>query len=90
MITEVNGIKVKEVHTVQIEEVGSVYHFDIKFSDNENKYRHITSDYMGDIIAVSSTGNMLQFKFVGLERIYAEKVASRHRVYFNSVEVGIS
>lgn len=90
MITEVNGIKVKEVHTVQIEEVGSVYHFDIKFSDNENKYRHITSDYMGDIIAVSSTGNILQFKFVGLERIYAEKVAARHRVYFNSVEVGIS
>ena len=33
MITEVNGIKVKEVHTVQIEEVGSVYNFDIEFSD---------------------------------------------------------
>ena len=90
MITEVNGIKVKEVHTVQIEEVGSMYHFDIEFSDNENKYYHVTSDYMGDIIAVSSTGNILQFEFVGLERIYAEKVAARHRVYFNSVEVGIA
>lgn len=90
MITEINGIKVKEVHTVKIEEVGSVYHFDIEFSDDENKYRHITSDYMNDIIVVSSTGNILQFEFVGLERIYAEKVVARHRVYFNSVEVGIA
>lgn len=90
MITEINGIKVKEVHTVQIEEVGSVYHFDIKFSDNENKYRHITSDYMNDIIVVSSTGNILQFEFVGLERIYTEKVVARHRVYFNGVKVGIA
>ena len=90
MITEINGIKVKEVHTVQIEEVGSVYHFDIEFSDNENKYRHITSDYMEDIIVVSSTGNILQFEFIGLERIYTEKVAARHRVYFNGVKVGIA
>lgn len=90
MIIAVNNMEVKTVHTVQIEEVGSVYHFDIEFSDNENKYRHITSDYMSDIIAVSSTGNILRFEFVGLERIYAEKVVARHRVYFNSVEVGIS
>lgn len=90
MIVEVNGIKVKTIHTVQIEEVGSVYHFDIEFSDNENKYRHITSDYMDDIIVVSSTGNILQFEFVGLERIYTGKVAARHRVYFNGVKVGIA
>lgn len=90
MITEINGIKVKEVHTVQIEEVGSVYHFDIEFSDNENKYHHVTTDYMDNIIVVSSTGNILQFEFVGLERIYAEKVVARHRVYFNGVNVGIA
>lgn len=90
MIVEVNGIKVKTIHTVQIEEVGSVYHFDIEFSDNENKYRHITSDYIDDIIVVSSTGNILRFEFVGLERIYAERVVARHRVYFNGIKVGIS
>ena len=90
MITEINGIKVKTIHATQIEEVGSVYHFDIEFSDSENKYRHITSDYMGDIIVISSAGNILQFEFVGLERIYAEKVVARHRVYFNGIKVGIS
>lgn len=90
MILSINNVAVKEIHTIQIEEVGSVYHFDIEFSDNENKYHHVTSDYMDDIIVVSSTGNILQFEFVGLERIYTGKVAARHRVYFNSVEVGIS
>lgn len=90
MITEINGIKVKEVHTVQIEEVGSVYHFDIEFSDDENKYRHITSDYMEDIIVASSTGNILQFEFIGLERIYTGKVVARHRVYFNNTKIGIA
>ncbi len=90
MIIEVNNVAVKEVHTIQIEEVGSVYHFDIEFSDNENKYRHVTSDYMDDIIVVSSTGNILQFEFVGLERIYAAKVVARHRVYFNGIKIGIA
>ena len=90
MIIAVNNMEVKTIHAVQIEEVRGVYHFDIEFSDNENKYHHVTSDYMDDIIVVSSTGNILRFEFTGLERIYAEKVAARHRVYFNSVEVGIS
>lgn len=90
MIVSINNMEVKEIHTVQIEEVGSVYHFDIEFSDNENKYRHITSDYMDDIIIVSSTGNILRFEFVGLERIYTGKVVARHRVYFNNTKIGIS
>ena len=90
MIVSINNVEVKTIHSVQIEEVGSVYHFDIEFSDDENKYRHITSDYMDDIIVVSSTGNILQFEFVGLERIYTEKVVARHRVYFNGVKVGIA
>lgn len=91
MIVKVNGIKVKTVYALQMEEVNKfVYHFDIEFVDNTNYYHHVTSDDMGDITAVSSTGNILRFEFIGLERIYTGKVAARHRVYFNSVEVGIS
>lgn len=90
MIVSINNVEVKTIHTIQIEEVESVYHFDIEFSDTENKYRHITSDYMGDIIAVSSTGNILRFEFVGLERIYTGKVVARHRVYFNGTKIGIA
>ena len=90
MIVSINNVEVKTIHAVQLEEVESVYHFDIEFSDNENKYHHITSDYMNDIIVVSSTGNILQFEFVGLERIYAEKVAARHKVYFNGTKIGIA
>ena len=90
MIVSINNVEVKTIHAVQIEEVESVYHFDIEFSDNENNYHHIASDYMGDIIVVSSTGNILQFEFVGLERIYAEKIAARHNVYFNGTKIGIA
>ena len=90
MIVSINNVEVKEVHTAQIEEVESVYHFDIEFSDTENNYHHITSDYMNDIIVVSSTGNILQFEFVGLERIYTGKIAARHNVYFNGTKIGIA
>ena len=90
MIVSINNVEVKTIHAAQIEEVESVYHFDIEFSDTENNYHHITSDYMNDIIVVSSTGNILQFEFVGLERIYTGKIAARHNVYFNGTKIGIA
>lgn len=89
MIVSINNVEVKEVHIVQIEEVGSVYHFDIEFSDIENKYHHVTTDYMDDITVLLSNGSVIRFDFVGLERIY-NKVAARHAVYINGDKVGIA
>lgn len=90
MIVEVNGIKVKTIYALQMEEVNKfVYHFDIEFVDNTNYYHHVTSDDMGDIDIISSNGIVVNFKFIGLEKIH-KKILARHDVYVNGLQVGIA
>lgn len=90
MIIAINNKEVKTIHAVQMEEINDfIYHIDIEFSDNENKYHHITNDYMDNITVVLSNGSVLQFEFVGLERVH-NNIISHHAVYINGCKMGIA